>query len=88
MTGDRSVFGPEDGSEQQQSGLEAVTTRRIVKARGYGGLAPGEALARALGVAIALGCISPRRSVRASACLPLWLREPCRALEASPRGEF
>lgn len=42
-------------------GLEAVTTRRIVKARGYGGLAPGEALARALGVAIGLGCISPRR---------------------------
>lgn len=44
-------------------GLEAVTTRRIVKARGYGGLAPGEALARALGVAIGLGCISPRRLV-------------------------
>lgn len=73
----RSVFGPEEGDGSvtmsgagspgvQQAaeggrGLEAVTTRRIVKARGYGGLAPGEALARALGVAIALGCISPRR---------------------------
>ncbi|CAM9970012.1 unnamed protein product, partial [Ectocarpus fasciculatus] len=60
----RSVFGPEEGQPAgggEQSGLEAVTTRRIVRARGYGGLAPGEALARALGVAIALGCISPRR---------------------------
>lgn len=62
----RTVFGPEEGEATagaglKQMGLEAVTTRRIVKARGYGGLAPGEALARALGVALALGCISPRR---------------------------
>ncbi|CAM9863830.1 unnamed protein product [Ectocarpus sp. 6 AP-2014] len=60
----RSVFGPEEGEPEgggEPTGLEAVTTRRIVRARGYGGLAPGEALARALGVAIALGCISPRR---------------------------
>ncbi|CAM9378091.1 unnamed protein product [Pylaiella littoralis] len=62
----RSVFGPEDGepragTAEKETGLEAVTTRRIVKARGYGGLAPGEALARALGVSLALGCISPRR---------------------------
>lgn len=64
----RSVFGPEEGgglsgTEQTERGLEAATTRRIVKARGYAGLAPGEALARALGHAIALGCISPRRYV-------------------------
>lgn len=60
------MFGPEGGETAagaglEQTGLEAATTRRIVKARGYGGLAPGEALARALGVALALGCISPRR---------------------------
>lgn len=66
LCGGRTVFGPEEGEATagaglKQMGLEAVTTRRIVKARGYGGLAPGEALARALGVALALGCISPRR---------------------------
>lgn len=82
----RSVFGPEEAGHsvpmavagaaggEGEGGLEAVTTRRIVKARGYGGLAPGEALARALGVAIALGCISPRRLVISStasgACHP------------------
>lgn len=53
--------GGQGGVDESGLGLEAVTTRRIVKARGYGGLAPGEALARALGVAIGLGCISPRR---------------------------
>ncbi|CAM9905700.1 unnamed protein product [Ectocarpus sp. 12 AP-2014] len=60
----RSVFGPKEGEPEgggEPTGLEAAATRRIVRARGYGGLAPGEALARALGVAIALGCISPRR---------------------------
>lgn len=62
----RGVFGAEkvvvhEGGIMTETGLEATSTRRIVKARGYAGLAPGEALARALGVALALGCVSPRR---------------------------
>lgn len=62
----RSIFGPEDAERTEQSeemGLEVSATQRIVKARGYGGLAPGEVLARAIGVALALGCLSPRRWV-------------------------
>ncbi|CAM9726855.1 unnamed protein product [Scytosiphon promiscuus] len=81
----RSVFGPEEGEptttaagKAETLGLEAVTTRRIVRARGYGGLAPGEALARALGVAIALGCISPRRMYLA--------RQPDYKPSSSPDG--
>lgn len=64
MFSNRSVFGPEHGNKDlllEETGLEAAATRRIVRARGYGGLAPGEALARALGVALGLGCVSPRR---------------------------
>eukprot|EP00752_Nemacystus_decipiens_P012696 g11248.t1 len=60
-TSTTGAAGTQGDVEEGRFGLEAATTRRIVKARGYGGLAPGEALARALGVAIGLGCISPRR---------------------------
>ncbi|CAM9472094.1 unnamed protein product, partial [Phaeothamnion confervicola] len=66
------LFGPEaledvellsagGGEGGAQLGLDAAATARIIKARGVGGLAPGEVFARAFGMALALGCLSPRR---------------------------
>jgi pimeloyl-ACP methyl ester carboxylesterase len=55
----RSLFAEEAGSACKS--MESAAIKRIIAAKGFAGLAPGEVLSRALSSALSLGCISPRR---------------------------